>query len=139
MPKEESVLLRKKILTKTDQQLSEIWIPEWDTKLFCRVMTGRERQRFMSLVFEMTQNENPADAVTKELQLQCMLIALCFCDDDGSRIFLDEDIEELENQSWQVLRRLFEFARMHNKLTDQSVEELEKNSGSSQSDDSGLN
>lgn len=132
------VSLREKIFQAQDRNLFPVEVAEWGVTIFCRVMSGAERQCFMDEVFEESDTGERV-AVCSETRIQATLIALCFTDEDGKRIFEDSDLDELSNKNFQVLERLFRIAQDHNKLTQQNVDELKKNFEEIPNDDSGFN
>jgi hypothetical protein len=49
-------------------------------------------------------------------------------DDNGNRLFSDDDIPALSKKAWTALDRIFDVAVGVNKIGDPAIEELEKNS-----------
>ncbi len=68
--------------------------------------------------------------------IRAKLVALTVVDEQGNRIFKDEDVKWLGNKSAAALDRIFEVAQRLSGLRDEDVEELAKNSESDLSDDS---
>lgn len=67
--------------------------------------------------------------------LRAKLVALTIVDEEGNRIFSQQDVNLLGKKSALALNRVFEVAQRLNGLKPEDVEELTKNSESDQSDD----
>ena len=120
---------RQAILGADDLAVEPISIPAWGGDSFIRVMTSEERDAFELSVGAMQKGET-------KIQFRSALVARCLCDQDGKRLFSDSDIGALSKKSGAALDGIFDAARKLNKMTDQDVEELAKNSETCQSDDS---
>jgi hypothetical protein len=68
--------------------------------------------------------------------LRAHLVSLSVVDEQGQRLFTEQDIEALGSKSCSALQRIWNVARRLSGLSDEDVEELTKNSESDQSDDS---
>jgi hypothetical protein len=66
------------------------------------------------------------------------LVALCLVDDNFQRIFVtDKQIEALGQKSGAIMDKLYGVAQRVNGLSDEDIEDLEKNSVAVQNGDSG--
>ena len=101
--------------------LKKVEAPEWGDFVYVRKMNGMERDRWELM---------SAKAVDKPSQanIRASLCAMTICDDKGKRLFTDNQIANLGSKSSIALNRIFEVSRNHNKLSDDDIEELEKNS-----------
>jgi hypothetical protein len=68
--------------------------------------------------------------------IRAKLVALTVVDEEGNRIFSDSDASALGKKSAAALDRVFEVAQRLSGLRPEDVEELSKNFGSDQSEDS---
>ena len=126
------VLTAQEILGADDIEDVELEIPEWGGSVFVRTMTGAERDAFES---SMVGAGGVADRL---VNLRARFAVLVCCDADGKRIFgQDEASVPLGKKSASALDRIWEAGQSLNRMSDDSIEEAEKNSGSGQSDDSG--
>lgn len=100
--------------------IEKVAVPEWGGDVYVKVMTGAERDRW-----ELTQSQILKDPVN--LNIRASLCAVTLCDEKGNRLFSDFQIDELGNKSAIVLDRIFDVARKLNKLTNDDLDELEKN------------
>lgn len=117
----ENVLLltRESILNfdDTTPTVVPLVVPEWrGATVHIRVMTGAEREKF----------ENAASK--KDGKIRATFASLVCCDLTGKRIFGDADIDALSRKSVQALHRIFVEGMKFNKLLNEDIADLEKNS-----------
>jgi hypothetical protein len=116
-------LSKAAILAAKDTKLSEaIPVPEWGGEVFCKTLSGTERD-----AFEEAYSENKMKA------FRCRFLVLTLCDDKGQRLFEDADVGELGKKSSVVINRLFESSWKHNAFTNEAVESLGEGSPDGQS------
>lgn len=112
-------LSKAAILAADDKKMVDHDVPEWGGKVKLRVMTGTERDRFES---EFVGGNKSVEMV------RAKLVAKCLCDDDGNRLFTEQEIPELGEKSAAVLDRLFSECMKLNRFSKGDVEDLAKNS-----------
>lgn len=116
-------LSKAAILAANDTKLSPaIPVPEWGGDVFCKTLTGSERD-----AFEDSYSQN------KMKQFRVRFLVLTLCDDKGERLFQDSEVDELGKKSSTVINRLFEAAWGHNAFTVQAAEALGEGSPEGQS------
>lgn len=113
------ILSKSDILAAKDQKLISVDVAEWGGSVMVRVMSGTERDRFEA---EFVNGNKSVDMV------RAKLVAKCLCDEDGERLFTEQDIPQLGEKSAAVLDRLFSVCMKHNRFTKDDVEELAGNS-----------
>jgi hypothetical protein len=111
-------LTRAQILNAYDLPLKEVQVPEWDGKVFVRMMTAGERDAFEAA----QQGGNP------HRDLRARLAVATVCDDGGQPLFTADDVAALSGKSARALDRIFAAAAKHNGITAADVEDLRKNS-----------
>jgi hypothetical protein len=114
---------RKSILAADDVRKEKIAVPEWKGDVFLRVLTGTDRDRF---------EESYADQKMKAFRIRFLLLALC--DEDGVRLFSDDEADVLGKKSSVVINRLFEAGWKLNAFTQEAVDALGEDSPLAQSD-----
>ena len=112
------ILTRDEILRAQDLETVEVDVPEWGGVVRVRGLTGAERD---ALEAEAAELRRPLD------NFRARYVARCIVDENGERIFSDEDIEALGRKSAAALNRVFEAAVSLSALTEEDVEALEKN------------
>lgn len=124
-----ALLTRDAILQAQDLPTERVVVPEWNGEVLVRALTGAERD-----TFEQSIVEQRGKSTRMNLQnLRAKLVALTVVDEEGKRLFSDEDAKLLGQKSAAALNRIFEVAQRLSGLRDEDVEELAKNS------DDGLN
>jgi hypothetical protein len=119
-------LNKASILAAKDTKISSpIPAPEWGGEVYCKTLSGTERD-----AFEQAYSED------RMKQFRPRFLVLTLCDSDGERLFSDADSEELGKKSSVVLNRIFEVAWKHNAFTDEAVEALGEGSPVGQSESS---
>jgi len=110
-----AVLSKGAILAADDVKLKTVDVPEWGGAVYMRVISGADRDKF-----EQAYSD-------KELGMfRVRFLAASICDENGSRLFSDEEIDELGRKSSIVINRLFNAAFSHNAFTSEAIDELGK-------------
>jgi hypothetical protein len=121
----EMALDRKSILAVDDVRKEKFAVPEWKGDVFLRVLTGTDRDRF---------EESYADQKMKAFRIRFLLLALC--DEDGERLFGEDEADVLGKKSSVVINRLFEAGWKLNAFTQEAVDDLGEDSPAAPSDGS---
>jgi hypothetical protein len=111
------------ILAADDLTAEVVEVPEWGGSVRVRAMTGDERQTFEEAM--LAADEAGQKAVP---QFRSRLAALCIVDEQGNRLFSDEQVEALGGKSAAALDRVCEVASRINGLRPEDIEELAGNS-----------
>jgi len=113
--------LREDILGFDDKQFVAFPIPEWgmrDTTII--VMDGLSRDKWETQVYERAENKSKRSN-------RGFFASLVIGDDQGARVFKDEDAEILSQKSGIVLDRILAEGIKLNKLRSEDIEDLAKN------------
>lgn len=123
MPEEKKVIsLREQILTADDIQKEIITVPEWkNVKLEIRGLTGAQRGKLMALSSKV-KGELTTDVLYPEL-----LIACVYDPKTGKRVFERSDQEVINQKSGGVLEKIAKIAAKLSGISQDDVEEAEKN------------
>lgn len=128
-------LSRDAILAVDDVQFEDVDVPEWGGKVRVKSLTGRERDALeSSMIVGKGKNAN-----VNLNNLRAKLVARSVVDEDGKRLFNDDDIAALGAKSAAALTRVYEAAQRLSGITEEDVDELTKNSETAPSADSGSN
>jgi hypothetical protein len=112
-------LSRDEINPVTDRRLKEIEIPEWGGSVCLRIMTCNEK--------DIWEHQFHGKKVTPTI-IRAALVAKCLCDENGVRLYTDQQTDELGAKSCVVLDRLFDICMKSNRFSKEDVDELAKNS-----------
>jgi hypothetical protein len=126
-------LNKAEILAIDDLKFEDVQIPEWGGAwVRVRTLQANERDRFEA----STVQRNGKKVTTNLDNIRARLCLLCMVDENGERLFQEEDTFPLGGKSAAALDRIFTVAQRLNGLRDEDVEELAKNSSGDQSEDS---
>ena len=123
-----AVLSRDAIKKAQDWKLEKVEVPEWGGDVYLKTLSGTERDLF---------EDGYADKKMKNFRAR--FLALSLCDDNGERLYGDDEASELGTKSSVVLNRLFDKAWALNALRTEDVDALGNDSPSDPSDDSTSN
>ena len=115
-----SLLTKDQILAANDKPTQDIAVPEWGGDVRIRTMSASERDKW--------ESETYGSGTVNTVDFRARFVALCIVDDQGARMFSDEDVAKLGEKSAAALQRVFNAAQKLNALTGKDIEELEKNS-----------
>lgn len=110
-----------------DAKSLDVLVPEWPDKsgapmrLRVRSLSGDEKDAYEDWC--MKRKNNPLGM----RGIRAYLVSLCTINDDGTRLFTDDQIDRLGRKSAAALDRLFDACCSLNALRSSDVEELEKN------------
>lgn len=125
-------LSRDDILKAEDIVTEEIEVPEWGGTVTVRGLTGRERDEFEAGIMERRGRR----MIPNVANVRAKLVVRCCVDDEGNRLFKDADAEALGDKSAGATNRIYEVAARLSGMTDEDIEELVENFGTTLSADS---
>lgn len=108
-----AVLSKNQIDAAKDSKVVIVNVPEWGGEVGIRIVTGTERDAFET-----------AYAEKKTHNFRARFLAYSLCDENGIRLYDDDDIELIGKKAATVVNRLFEEAWKVNAFTNEAVEEL---------------
>jgi len=116
------MLTAEKILKSQDiHEPEKVDVPEWGDHVYVRVMNGIERDRFELMVSKGMDKPSTAN-------IRAALCVMTICDQSGKRLFTDNQAAHLGAKNSVALDRIFDVAQKINKLKQEDMDELEKNS-----------
>lgn len=125
------------IVSSNDKTFEDVEVPEWGGSVRIAVMSGTDRDGWELSILK-SDNSDRGFGLNIEGFSRVRLISMCLVDEHFNRIFVTkEQVTALGNKSGAVLDRLYEVAQRINGITDEDVEDLEKNSAAAQNGDSG--
>jgi len=126
------MLTKSQIFEKNDLPTEEVDVPEWGGSVFVRKFTSEDKDNFDILIAKKS-DEDKIDLHN----LRAKLCVFTIVDEDGKCLFSEEDVEALGRKSATAIERIFTVSQRLNNLGLEAVKEIEKNSESGQSEDSG--
>jgi len=129
------LLSRDDIFRVVDVHTEIVDVPEWGGAVKVRGMTGRERDQYEQSMLVADKKGTLKPDMT---DARARLVVACAVNEDGSPLFADKgDVLMLSMKSAAALDRVSSVASVLSGISDRDLEDLVKNSGSDQSDDSG--
>lgn len=129
------MLTRDDIFRAVDVHTEVVDVPEWGGAVTVRGMTGRERDQYEQSMLVADKKGSLKPDMT---DARARIVVACAIDADGNRLFADKgDVLMLSMKSAAALDRVSAVASVLSGISDRDLEDLVKNSGSDQSDDSG--
>lgn len=113
--------IAEKILKADDRpKLVKVKVPEWGVVIYVKVMDGAQRDQWELAVSKDVDNPGTAN-------IRAKLAIATVCDENGKLIFTTSQAANLGKKSSIALDRIYTAAKDLNKLSDQDIEDLEKN------------
>ena len=100
-------------------------MPEWGTTIYVRVLTGEDRAKIQRAI----DKDNGT--------LSAVIVQLSAVDEDGAQLFKKDNIPRLNRKNCLALERIVKKSHDINKLDEEEIEALEKNSDATTSGNSG--
>jgi hypothetical protein len=105
---------RNTILGMDDLPRTEVEVPEWNGSVYVRTLTGSERVRLSEIL-------ESGDATGAQV------VALVAVDEEGNRLFSEDDVDALSEKNGKALERIVSAAMEWNFVTEDSLEAEEGN------------
>ena len=115
------LLSREHILSSDDRKTEDVAVPEWGGSVRVRALSGAERDAYEAGIVQLRADGSKAISLQN---LRGRLVSLSVVDEEGKRLFSDEDAIALGDKSASALERVFDVARRLSGLTEDDVEEL---------------
>lgn len=116
------LLSRDALLQATTLPRERVFIKELGGEVIIQGMTGKQRDAWESSLVKQRRNRRSLDTQN----VRARLVARCLVNDDGTRMFSDEEADQLGDIRVDVLGHLFEVAQRLSGVTNEDVDELGK-------------
>lgn len=114
------MLKREEILSKTSLKKESVTVDEWGGDVLVSEMSGSVRDAWEQSLRKKDENGSLVSPRAK-------LIACTVVDEDGNRVFSDDDVEAIGKLSSLSLEKVCEVSMRLNGLADGDVEKAKKN------------
>lgn len=125
---------REQILTADDLETREVHVPEWadpvtgDDVVLVKALSGDERMAFQLSLAQIRTLPNGNTETRPDLRnMTAKLVARAIVDEQGNRVFSDQDIAALGKKSAAALERVFAVAQEMSGLSDEDIEAAVEN------------
>lgn len=114
--------IKEKILNANDTVGKSLRVDEWDVTVHLKRMTVAETMNFQQTISLGDEDDN-----TTGLRNMVAFVSTCMCDEQGNRIFSDDELNLLDTRSTDVIQRIFdEAAKLNGMGKDDDGEEAKK-------------
>lgn len=116
------LLNREAFLDAPDPRVERVETPEFGegSFVFVGMLSAEGAERVVGL-----QGSRPKS-------FGALMVALCACDEQGNKLFTEDDADALAKKPGDVINRIATAALKHNGMTPSAVEDAEKNSDATQ-------
>ena len=122
-------LSRDAILAVDDIQTEKVFIKEWGDDVIVRGLTGEELDDYQASRRQIRNAGTPqAEVVFIQTNARAGLLVKCLVDENGERIFTDQDAGLLGMKNGRILDRLYDVAARLSGLSEEEQEAMEGNS-----------
>lgn len=133
------ILTREAILKCEDTKTVTIPCPEWGGDVIVKGLTAGERDKWEASLYTTKKHGSSFEIVSNRDNLRAKFIVASAVDEQGKPLFTVGDIDALTRKSAAPMDRLFAAAQKLSGMTNEDVEELEKNLKSDREDTSTIN
>jgi hypothetical protein len=120
-----SLLSRDAILNAQDLARENVSVPEWGGEVLVQGLSGAQRDAYEATIISL----RGTNAQMNLINARAKLVARCLVDEQGQRLFGDDDIKALAGKSAIALQRVYDVAARLSGLSNTDLEELAKTSG----------
>ena len=131
-------LNRDAILAVNDIKVEKVPVPEWHDEVIIRGLTGDELDAFQGSIrqFRPTFDGKGMETVLIQEGMRAKLLVKCLIDENGDRLFTDQDAPELGKKNGAVIDRLYDVAAALSGLSEEEKQAMEGNSEAATDDSS---
>lgn len=112
------ILTREDILARDDRRYEVVEVPEWGGSVRIRTLSARERDEFEESI--LRRRGQAVEVVMRGMRVR--LAALCMVDEQGNRLFSDDEVEVLADRSAAAIERVFEAAARLNRILPEDLQ-----------------
>lgn len=120
-------LTKESIINADDRDYKDVEMPEWGGSVRIATITAGEKGKYETSLFKFLPDGTRQINSKNMANLRTRLIAACVVDEQGERMFTDEDVKQLDSRSSASIERLFAACTELNALSVDDVEEIEGN------------
>ncbi len=117
------ILNREQILAANDVKTKVVEVPEWGGSVIVRGLTSLERDKALARIM----NDNNQIDLNRLGELRVMIAAMAIIDEQGNALFTEKDVTALGQKSWSAIERISDAVLEISGLTQNALEQLEKN------------
>lgn len=120
-------LTRDQILSASDSKTEKVHVPQWGGDVHVRSLTAAERDQWEEAQLERSKKRGVESVSVRMANSRARLVAFTCCDEQGNRLFTDDDVARLSQKSAAAVVLVYNVAARLSGLTDDDIEDLAKN------------
>lgn len=129
------ILNKEDILQARDVKIERVDVPEWGGTVCVRSLTAAERGLIEEAAANFKEKKGKGgDSFARTFTVK--FASLAICDENGTRLFDDQGIAQLQQKNAAIVSRIANVAQRLSGFTKEEMEELEKNLSEAQGEDS---
>lgn len=123
------MLTREALLAKKPSKIQKVILPDSEEFVFVRTLSSAERDQWEAdnLIRERDRKRGVMMLDYRTKAAKVRLLVLAICNEQGSRILQDSDVDELDKLDSKVIAKLYAVAAALSGITDDDLDELVKN------------
>jgi hypothetical protein len=118
-----AILTKEQILQADDLKKESVKVKEWGGEVIVRTMTGIERDAYEKSLYDPMK---PEGQQFNSVNLRARLVALTVIDENGNRLFTEEEALLVGKKSASALERVYRVALRLNALDNNELEDTIK-------------
>jgi len=115
----------------------QLTVVEWGGDIIIRELTGTERDAYETSIFGTTAPVKGKDRQLNLANARARLVALCLIDENGARLYKDNEVYLLGKLPASGLDKVYDECRILSGITDEDNQEIEQAIKNSQVDPNG--
>lgn len=123
-------LSKQDIIKVKDSVVERVDVPEWNGEVFLRSITASERGQIEAAAASFRESKGKDASFARTFTVK--IVAMSLCDENGARLFSDDEVAHLGQKNARVIARLAERAQHLSGFSKEDLDELEKNSSGAQ-------
>lgn len=129
-----SILSKQSILQVKDAVIERVSVPEWGGDVYIRSITAAERGLIEAAAATYKESKGKDASFARTFTVK--MLAMGLCDEEGKRLFSDDEVSQLAQKNAKVVSRLAEVAQRLSGFAKEDLEELERNLSQAQAEGS---
>lgn len=129
------LLTASDILEADDIRSEYVEVPEWGGTVKIQGLTGEQRNRVGALMRAESKKTSEEEALS---YFQMRIAAASMVDEDGKRVFSQNDVAKLAKKSAAAIQRVYDVAAKLSGIGDEEVEKAKAELKGTRNDDSGI-
>lgn len=122
-----AILTADDIINAADVPRELVHVPEWGGSVYVQGLTGTDRDAFEESILQQVGKGKDKAFEVRMANMRAKLCVRCMTNDEGARLFTDEQAEALGRKSAAALDRVFEVAQRLSGIGSKDLEELAGN------------